>query len=241
MNFSCASRLKVAHWRTRAVAPPLGMYVAWSQLSTAPAPPKSAISSRRRLSSASLASAERRFPLRLPGSTLALLALVAILDLPLRAAVMVEGMGGLLLGEKGRHPSMIHALDHIVLAVPSVDVAAAGYRLLLGRRGDGASFQLANVRLDLRALDGAASEGLSALAFAVGDMDKAQRLLQQRALSVTRAEARRQIAGLAHRPGGDAWGCDIRPRAQSRGDAHSRLRRLTGAEGPARWRASITW
>ena len=45
---------------------------------------------------------------------------------------------------------MIHGLDHIVLAAPSVDAAAAGYRLLLGRRADGASFQLANVRLDLR-------------------------------------------------------------------------------------------
>ena len=27
----------------------------------------------------------------------------------------------------------------------------------------------------------------------------------------------RQIAGVAHRPGGDAWGCDIRPREQLRG------------------------
>ena len=52
---------------------------------------------------------------------------------------------------------MIHALDHIVLAAPSVDAAVADYRLLLGRRADGASFQLANVRLDLRAHDGAAA------------------------------------------------------------------------------------
>jgi catechol 2,3-dioxygenase-like lactoylglutathione lyase family enzyme len=84
---------------------------------------------------------------------------------------------------------MIHALDHIVLAAPSVDTAVAGYRLLLGRRGDGASFQLANVRLDLHAHDGTVGEGLSALAFAVGDIEKTQRLLQQRALPVTQADA----------------------------------------------------
>src|SRR5262245_26975976 len=89
--------------------------------------------------------------------------------------------------EKGRHPSMIHGLDHIVLAASSVDTATAGYRLLLGRLPDGASFQLANVRLDLRAREDG-PEGLSALTFAVGDMAKAQRLLQQRALPVTMAE-----------------------------------------------------
>jgi hypothetical protein len=48
---------------------------------------------------------------------------------------------------------MIHGLDHIVLAVPSLDAATAGYRLLLGRHADAASFQLANVRLDLRSHD----------------------------------------------------------------------------------------
>jgi catechol 2,3-dioxygenase-like lactoylglutathione lyase family enzyme len=83
---------------------------------------------------------------------------------------------------------MIHGLDHIVLAVPSVDAAAAGYRLLLGRHADRASFQLANVRLDLRSLDATAGEGLSALAFAVDDIEKARRLLQQRALSGTQID-----------------------------------------------------
>ena len=48
---------------------------------------------------------------------------------------------------------MIHALDHIVLAAKSPDAAVAGYEALLGRRADRASFQLANVRLDLRAFD----------------------------------------------------------------------------------------
>jgi catechol 2,3-dioxygenase-like lactoylglutathione lyase family enzyme len=80
---------------------------------------------------------------------------------------------------------MIHALDHIVLAVKSLDATVGGYEALLGRRVDRASFQLANVRLEIRA----GGEGLSTLAFAVGDMEKAQRLLQQRALPVTQAES----------------------------------------------------
>jgi catechol 2,3-dioxygenase-like lactoylglutathione lyase family enzyme len=90
---------------------------------------------------------------------------------------------------------MIHALDHMVLGAQPLDAAVAGYQTLLGRRADGTSFQLANVRLDLCAADGAGGEGLSALAFAVGDMEKALRLLQQRALPVTEAEA-----GAAHKP-----------------------------------------
>jgi catechol 2,3-dioxygenase-like lactoylglutathione lyase family enzyme len=87
---------------------------------------------------------------------------------------------------------MIHALDHIVIAAPSVDAAVASYRLLLGRRADSASFRLANVRLDLRTHDGATVWGLSALAFAAGDMEKPQRLLQQRALPVTPADEGRK-------------------------------------------------
>ena len=84
---------------------------------------------------------------------------------------------------------MIHALDHIALAPPSLDTGVADYQLLLGRRADGASFQLANVRLDLRVPDSAGGDGLAALGFAVGDLDKARRLLQQRALPVDQAEA----------------------------------------------------
>ena len=95
---------------------------------------------------------------------------------------------------------MIHGLDHIVLAASSVDAAAADYRLLLGRRPDGASFQLANVRLDLRDHEGA-DEGLSALAFAVGDMAKAQHLLQQRALPVVQTVADNKSQALHIAPG----------------------------------------
>jgi catechol 2,3-dioxygenase-like lactoylglutathione lyase family enzyme len=87
---------------------------------------------------------------------------------------------------------MISALDHIAITVASVEPAARAYALLLGRRAGrtvdaGAVFQLANVRLALQALDGG-REGLSSLAFAADDMMKAERLLAQRALPVTRIE-----------------------------------------------------
>ena len=95
---------------------------------------------------------------------------------------------------------MIHALDHIVLAASSIDAAAADYRLLLGRRPDGFSFQLANVRFDLRAPEDAA-DGLSALAFAVGDMEKAQHLLQQRALPIVQTVAGNKSQALHIAPG----------------------------------------
>lgn len=109
---------------------------------------------------------------------------------------------------------MIDALDHIVLAAPSLGAAVADYQLLLDRRADAASFRLANMRLDLRVSDSAGGEGLAALGFAVADLEKAQRLLQQRALPATRAEGSLHIAPaathgfaisvLARNPGADA-------------------------------------
>jgi catechol 2,3-dioxygenase-like lactoylglutathione lyase family enzyme len=83
---------------------------------------------------------------------------------------------------------MIHALDRIVLAAPSPEAAATEYRTLLGRRPAGASFQLANVRLELQA-SGNAAHGLSALAFAVRDIGKARHLLGRRALPLAEDEA----------------------------------------------------
>jgi catechol 2,3-dioxygenase-like lactoylglutathione lyase family enzyme len=83
---------------------------------------------------------------------------------------------------------MIHALDHLALGAPSLDAAMADYALLFRCHPEGGSFQLANVRLDLRAAATAGSEGLLGLAFAVADMEKAQRLLRQRALATTLAE-----------------------------------------------------
>jgi catechol 2,3-dioxygenase-like lactoylglutathione lyase family enzyme len=77
---------------------------------------------------------------------------------------------------------MIEALDHVVIAAASLEAAVADYRLLLGQPGEGASFQLANVHLELRALDGSSGEGLRELAFAAADVAKAQHLLRRRGL-----------------------------------------------------------
>jgi catechol 2,3-dioxygenase-like lactoylglutathione lyase family enzyme len=123
---------------------------------------------------------------------------------------------------------MIHALDHIVIAAPSVDAAVAGYRLLLGRRADSASFQLANMRLELRAHNGAA-EGLSTLGFAVVDMEKAQRLLQQRALPVTQADEGRQSRVLHIAPA-VTHGVGISVLASSSGNGVPPLSPLESAE-----------
>ena len=77
---------------------------------------------------------------------------------------------------------MIHALDHIMVATNALETAVAGYEVLLGRRADKpvpssgatlASFQLANVRLEFATATAGATEGLSALAFAVADIGKA--------------------------------------------------------------------
>lgn len=83
---------------------------------------------------------------------------------------------------------MIEALDHIVLAALSPDGAVADYQALLGLHAGDASFQLANMRLEVRAGAEGHNEGLAALAFATSDGAKALRLLQQRALPVA-AEA----------------------------------------------------
>jgi catechol 2,3-dioxygenase-like lactoylglutathione lyase family enzyme len=92
---------------------------------------------------------------------------------------------------------MISGLDHIAIGVASVDAAAQAYELLLGwraaRDGNGAAlFQLGNVRVVLQARDGG-SEGLSSLTFAVDDLDKARRLLAQRALPAAEADGALQI------------------------------------------------
>jgi catechol 2,3-dioxygenase-like lactoylglutathione lyase family enzyme len=84
---------------------------------------------------------------------------------------------------------MIHALDHLSLAVPAVRLteAARDYEILLGRRAQHrpgcCSFQLANVRLELVAADTEAP-GLTALAFAVEDLEGWARLLARRRLPV---------------------------------------------------------
>ena len=97
---------------------------------------------------------------------------------------------------------MIHALDHVVIAVRDLDAGIAAYQRLLGRppswRADAAGgggaetavFQLANVAVELiapagdgpgadrlRAVLDTQGEGLASLAFAVDDIERAHRRL----------------------------------------------------------------
>ena len=98
-------------------------------------------------------------------------------------------------------PPIMHALDHVVVAVRDLDAAVAAYRALLGRapawraeaHGGGATvvtFALANVAVELMAPSGmgataerltavldAQGEGLASLAFATGDIERAHRRL----------------------------------------------------------------
>ncbi|HSR22874.1 MAG TPA: VOC family protein [Candidatus Eisenbacteria bacterium] len=96
---------------------------------------------------------------------------------------------------------MVHALDHVVVAVRDLDAAVAAYRALLGRapawraeaHGGGATvvtFALANVAVELMAPSGsgataerlaavldAQGQGLASLAFATTDIERAHRRL----------------------------------------------------------------
>src|SRR4029453_13766635 len=98
-------------------------------------------------------------------------------------------------------PPIIRALDHVVIAVRSLDAAVAAYETLLGRapvwraeaHGGGATvvaFALANVAVELmapagdgetatrlRAVLDAQGDGLASLAFATADLDRAHRRL----------------------------------------------------------------
>ncbi|HJV56929.1 MAG TPA: VOC family protein [Methylomirabilota bacterium] len=98
-------------------------------------------------------------------------------------------------------PPIVHALDHVVVAVRDLDAAVAAYRTLLGRapawraeaHGGGATvvtFALANVAVELIAPSGsgataerlaavldAQGEGLASLAFATTDIERAHRRL----------------------------------------------------------------
>jgi len=111
---------------------------------------------------------------------------------------------------------VIHALDHVVIAVRDLDVGVAAYQRLLDRppcwraeaAGGGAEtavFQLANVAAELiapvgdspaaarlRAVLDAQGEGLASLAFAVDDMERAHRRLTRLGLEpepITAAES----------------------------------------------------
>ncbi|MBL6614503.1 MAG: VOC family protein [Reyranella sp.] len=73
---------------------------------------------------------------------------------------------------------MIDALDHI-----SVAGSATAYETLLGRRAVDGRLQTGNVGLTF----GAGGDALSAMVFATAALDKAERLLERRAVATTRS------------------------------------------------------
>jgi catechol 2,3-dioxygenase-like lactoylglutathione lyase family enzyme len=93
---------------------------------------------------------------------------------------------------------MIDRLDHIVLAASLPDATVADCQAVLGRHADGLSVQLANTRLEVRAVAEGAADGLSELVFATSDGAKTERLLGQRALPVVaHADGTPRIAAAA--------------------------------------------
>ena len=72
---------------------------------------------------------------------------------------------------------MINVLDHL-----SIAGSAGAYETLLGRRATDGRLQTGNVGLTF----GAGGGGLSSMVFATGDLDKAARLLERRAVSSER-------------------------------------------------------
>lgn len=86
---------------------------------------------------------------------------------------------------------MITGLDHVALTVRDLDAATEAYARLLGRRpawtGEGGAwFQFPNMALSLERGE---TEGLSALAFVVPDLEAARRLAARRGLSPAEPQA----------------------------------------------------
>jgi catechol 2,3-dioxygenase-like lactoylglutathione lyase family enzyme len=121
---------------------------------------------------------------------------------------------------------MIHALDHVVIAVRELEAGIEAYRRLLGRgpvwraeaAGGGAEtalFQLANMAAELiapagdgpgaerlRAVLDAQGEGLASLAFAVDDIERAHRRLARLGLTpepIVSVESGDRITGARRR------------------------------------------
>jgi catechol 2,3-dioxygenase-like lactoylglutathione lyase family enzyme len=84
---------------------------------------------------------------------------------------------------------MIEALERVTIAATCLPDTVRAYETILGRSArdeeNGASIRLSNVRLDLVA-DRSGRPGLTALAFAVADLDGGERLLRRRAMPVER-------------------------------------------------------
>jgi catechol 2,3-dioxygenase-like lactoylglutathione lyase family enzyme len=75
---------------------------------------------------------------------------------------------------------MIDALDHLTVRASFRDGAVGSYETLLGRRAEDGRLRLGNVGLAIE--DHASTAQLSAMVFATASLDKAQRLLERRAV-----------------------------------------------------------
>lgn len=97
---------------------------------------------------------------------------------------------------------MIDALDHLVLAADDPAESTAAYNRFLGiAAGQDGMFRTANLALAVIARTTEAKPGLAAAGFAVADLGKARRLLQQRGLPV---------GADTQQPGVTANGLDLR-------------------------------
>jgi catechol 2,3-dioxygenase-like lactoylglutathione lyase family enzyme len=79
-----------------------------------------------------------------------------------------------------REEIVIEALDHLMLRASFRDGAVGAYETLLGRRAEDGRLRLGNVGLAIE--DHASTAHLSAMVFATASLDKAQRLLERRAV-----------------------------------------------------------
>ena len=79
---------------------------------------------------------------------------------------------------------MIDALDHLTLRASFREGAVGAYETLLGRRADDDRLRVSNVGLVIE--DDASTARLSSMVFATSSLDKAERLLERRALAATR-------------------------------------------------------
>ena len=81
---------------------------------------------------------------------------------------------------------MIDALDHLTLSASFHAGAVGAYETLLGRRADGSKLRVGNVGLAIE--DSAATARLSSMVFATASLEKADRLLERRAVPVKRED-----------------------------------------------------
>jgi catechol 2,3-dioxygenase-like lactoylglutathione lyase family enzyme len=87
---------------------------------------------------------------------------------------------------------MIAALDHLVLQASFLDGAVGAYETLFGRRAIDGWFRLGNVGLAIE--NEASTARLSAMVFATGSLDEAERLLERRSVPGVRENDRLVLA-----------------------------------------------